>query len=62
MEEITLLVTISANKDLSWKKLRENIKDGVDATRGALFEDIHFAGSPDPYLLSDPDDPPLDWK
>ena len=57
-----LIIEISISENLSWAKLADHIKAAVDATSGALFMDIRVAGSPDPYLLDDPDNPPKDWK
>ncbi len=57
-----LIIEIEIGEELSWKLLRERIKKGIDFTPGALFMDIRVAGSPDPYLLDDPDNPPEDWK
>ena len=57
-----LIIEIEIGEGLSWKKLQRAIQDGIDITTGALFMDIRVAGSPDPYLLDDPDNPPEDWK
>lgn len=57
-----LIIEIEIGRNLSWNRLRDNVSAGVDLTMGALFKSMRVAGSPDPYLLSDPDDPPKDWK
>ena len=57
-----LIIEIEIGEGLSWKLLQERVKKGIDFTPGALFMGIRVAGSPDPYLLDDPDKPPKDWK
>lgn len=57
-----LIVRIVVSSNLSWKELRKNIKAGVDITPGSLFHSISLAREPDPYDLTDPDDPPEGWR
>ena len=57
-----LIVEIETSERLSWAELAKNVKEAVDGTTGSLFFNINVAGSPDPYLLKNPDDPPKDWK
>ena len=57
-----LIIEIEIGEKLSWKSLERHIQGAINLVQGALFMGIRVAGSPDPYLLDDPDNPPEDWK
>jgi hypothetical protein len=58
----TVVVDLAGSDRMSWKELKIRIKKAIDETEGAGFLEIHQPGSPDRYLLKDPDVAPPGFK